>query len=409
MLIKCPECELQVSSKALACPHCGFPLTGGSIANKKRKANKRRRLPNGFGQISEIKNRNLRKPFRAMITVGKDANGRPICKVLKPEGYFETYNEAYAALVEHSRNPYDLSKSITMNELFEKWFAEYENTVKSSNPIKVAWRYCSSVYDMPVKDLRARHIKACLENGSAVIRGYEKCASAITKNQIKTAFNLMLDYAVEYEVVDHNYSRTFNLDDDVMNEIRAAKKEHIPFTAKEMDLLWSHVDDMPYVIPLIVECYSGWRPQELCLIELKDVDLEKWEFTGGMKTHAGTDRVVPIHTKIRPLVQKAYDTAIALGSPYLFTYTGPAIKRTTMTLTYTRYRNSFLKIVELLNLNPAHRLHDCRKHFVSMAKKYKVDEYAIKYMVGHTISDITEKVYTERDPNWLHEEIEKIK
>ncbi len=26
-LIKCPECERDVSSKATACPHCGYPLT----------------------------------------------------------------------------------------------------------------------------------------------------------------------------------------------------------------------------------------------------------------------------------------------------------------------------------------------------------------------------------------------
>ena len=26
MLTTCPECELQISSKALVCPHCGFPL-----------------------------------------------------------------------------------------------------------------------------------------------------------------------------------------------------------------------------------------------------------------------------------------------------------------------------------------------------------------------------------------------
>ena len=25
-LIKCPECELQVSDKALSCPHCGYPM-----------------------------------------------------------------------------------------------------------------------------------------------------------------------------------------------------------------------------------------------------------------------------------------------------------------------------------------------------------------------------------------------
>ena len=55
------------------------------------------------------------------------------------------------------------------------------------------------------------------------------------------------------------------------------------------------------------------------------------------------------------------------------------------------------------------RPHDGRKHFVTMAKKYGVDEYAIKYMVGHKISDITEKVYTQREFEWLKDEIEKIK
>ena len=100
MLIKCPECELQVSDKAATCPHCGFPLQPSVKSRKPRaKNNKRRRLPNGFGQIREIKNRNLRKPFRAMVSVGKTETGKPICKPLKPESYFPTYNDAYAALV----------------------------------------------------------------------------------------------------------------------------------------------------------------------------------------------------------------------------------------------------------------------------------------------------------------------
>ena len=71
MLIPCPECALNVSDKAISCPHCGFPLKPEKLSKKtKGKYNKRRRLPNGFGQISEIKNRKLRNPFRAMITVG---------------------------------------------------------------------------------------------------------------------------------------------------------------------------------------------------------------------------------------------------------------------------------------------------------------------------------------------------
>ena len=43
--------------------------------------------------------------------------------------------------------------------------------------------------------------------------------------------------------------------------------------------------------------------------------------------------------------------------------------------------------------------------FVTMCKRCKVDEYAIKYMAEHAISDITEKTYTKRDNSWLYEEI----
>lgn len=410
MLVKCPECELQVSDKASTCPHCGYPLQPNIKARKPRnKNNKRRRLPNGFGQISEIKNRNLRNPFRAMISVGKDENGRPICKPLKPESYFPTYNDAYAALVEYNKNPYDLEPSITVKELYEKWLPEHEKTVKSIRAIESAWSYCSAVYGMRVKDLRARHVKGCMDEGTSTYRGVIRTPSASMKNQIKSLFNLMLDYALEYELVDRNYSRTFNLSEETIKEIVTVKQEHIPFTDEEMDLLWQHVDDKMMVDILLIQCYSGWRPQELGLLELKDVDLDNWVFSGGMKTEAGTGRVVPIHSRIRYLVKRKYKEAQQLGSLYLFNYTDQNARLKNTALTYARYQKGFSMIRDELKLNPDHRPHDGRKHFVTMAKKYKLDEYAIKYMVGHKISDITEKVYTQREFEWLKEEIEKIK
>lgn len=78
-------------------------------------------------------------------------------------------------------------------------------------------------------------------------------------------------------------------------------------------------------------------------------------------------------------------------------------------MTYNKYITLFKNIIHSLNLNENHRTHDCRKQFVTMAKKYNVDEYAIKYIVGHSISDITEKIYTTRSLEWLKAEIEKIK
>lgn len=412
MLIKCPECELQVSDKAAACPHCGYPLKPNVRPRSSRKSNKRRRLPNGFGQISEIKNRNLRNPFRAMVTVGKDKNGRPICKPLKPESYFTTYNDAYAALVEYNKNPYDLEPSITAKELYEKWTEEYFKTLKnesSSRATTSAWEYCSSVYDMRVMDIRARHIKGCMEEGVAIVRGKEQTPSASMKNKIKTLFNQMLDYALEYELVDRNYSRTFKLTDETIKEIQTVKKEHIPFTNEEMELLWNHVDDKYGIDVLLIQCYSGWRPQELGLIELTDVDLSNDTFKGGMKTDAGENRIVPIHSRIKELVEKKYKEAEELGSQYLFNYIDRDRRGKNIKLTYNRYNKVFGRIREELNLNPEHRPHDGRKHFVTKCKENGVDEYAIKYMVGHKISDITEKVYTAREFEWLKTEIEKLK
>lgn len=405
MLTICKECGLQVSDKAIACPHCGFPMKPEVIEKQfKYKSNKRKRLPNGFGQISEIKNRDLRKPFRAMICVGKTETGRPICKPLKPISYFSTYNEAYAALVEYNQSPYDLSKKMTVQELFDLWSVEYLKTLKSQSQVcatKRAWRYCRSVYDMRAIDIRVRHIKGCMEKGT-LSDDSNITPDARTKNVIKTIFNLMYDYALEYELVEKNYSRSFTLSEDLVREICSTKNGHIPFTDEEIQILWNNVENITGIDMVLIQCYSGWRPRELCSIKLSDVDLESWTFVGGMKTSAGTNRMVPIHSKIRKLVKYRFEQSSNFGIEYLFSDNGKPFR-------YDMYQKLFTNIKTELNLNSKHRPHDGRKHFVTTAKKYQVDEYAIKYIVGHKINDLTEKTYTQRDFEWLRTEMEKIK
>lgn len=111
---------------------------------------------------------------------------------------------------------------------------------------------------------------------------------------------------------------------------------------------------------------------------------------------------VPIHTRIRPMVEAKYKEAVACGSEYLFTSKGKKI-------TYDKYKYNFNSFVRKLGLNQKHRPHDPRVHFVTMAKKYNVDEYTIKLLVGHSVEDLTERVYTKRDLEWLRKEIEKIR
>lgn len=391
MLKSCPECELPVSDKAVTCPHCGYPLKGFSKNPTRGKS--RMRLPNGFGQITEIKGKNLRKPFRAMVSVGKASNGRPVCRLLKPQAYFSTYNEAYLALSEYNKNPYDLDTTITVEELYAQWSEKYFETLSSESSkrtVKAAWAYCEPLYHMAVKELRARHIKGVIEN----------IISPNTKSRVKSLFNLMLDYAVEYELVDRNYARTFNIDPVTIADIKSGKKEHVSFNNDEIKKLWENIT-VPYVDVILIQTYMGWRPQELGLIEISNVDVENWTIKGGMKTEAGKNRIVPVPTLLRELVEDKYNSAILNNSRYLISKDGEL-------MTYDKYRHRFDDVMKELGMVD-HRPHDPRKTFVTLAKKYNVDEYAIKRIVGHSISDITEAVYTDRDVKWLAEEMDKIK
>ena len=399
MLLKCPECNLQVSDKAYTCPHCGYPL----VPTAQRKPyGKHRRLPNGFGRITKIKGQNLRNPYRAMVTIGKTEEGRPISRILKPKGYFRTYNDAYAALVEYNKNPYDLDSDMTVGELYEKWSEKhFEKYPSASNRrgIEAAWNYCYDVENIKVRDLRIRHIRYCIEDG--MHDGHT--ASKSMQARIKSVFNGMLDFAIAYELVDRNIAKDLKL-----YRGKVEHEHHLSFSDDELSLLWNSLD-VPYVDVLLIQCYSGLRPQELGLIELSNVDLGSGVMIGGMKTDAGRDRLIPIHPRIYDLVALRYKNAQNINSSLLLNCTDNRYISDSTQLSYAKYQTRFNRIVETLNLDSGHKPHDGRKTFITLAKRYGVDEYAIKYIVGHKINDITEEVYTDRQTEWLLEEIKKIK
>lgn len=394
MLIKCNECGLQISSKAVFCPHCGLPLKSSKISYK--SVGRRKRLPNGFGQITKLNRPSLRSPYRAMVTIGTNQNGRPICKLLKPKSYFRTYNEAYEALIEYNKNPFDITVNIKASELYERWKAEYTKHLKSESTVRqfdMAWNYCSSIYSEQFSNIRPKHIKFIIENGT---NKKGKYPTPVIKSRIKGLFDLLFDYAVEYEIVDRNYSRGFKLNKEITKAEAENKTSHISFTKEEMDSLWAN---RPLTEMLLVQCYTGFRPQELLNIKLDDI---KGNYIiGGLKTSAGKNRVVPIHSRIKEIIDSNIEESRKNKTEWLF-HDGKK------QISYANYLQTFREVIRKLSMNPDHRPHDCRKQFVTMGKENGMDEYAIKRIVGHTIQDITESVYTDRSIEWLCSEIEKI-
>lgn len=100
-----------------------------------------------------------------------------------------------------------------------------------------------------------------------------------------------------------------------------------------------------------------------------------------MKTPAGTDRIVPIHRRVRPIVERFYNQAIRAGKNLLISCTDSYTHRNSDKLTYDKYKYRFNKVINELGLNPNHILHGHRKQFVTMVKKYNVNGYAIKRII----------------------------
>lgn len=106
--------------------------------------------------MSETESRNLRNPFRTIVTTGKTSTRHSIYRPLEPELYSPMCSDIYTALAEYNKSPYDLGPGIIIKELCGKWLSEYLKDASDTymRSVDFVWIYCSSAYDMYVRDIR---------------------------------------------------------------------------------------------------------------------------------------------------------------------------------------------------------------------------------------------------------------
>lgn len=373
-----------------------------------------RKRSNGEGSVSFDKRR---KRYRAKVTIGWDIDSKTgkSKQIIKTIGSnYKTQAEAQRALSAYLENPFDLkNKDITFENLYNKWFED--RVVKKSNSslyrIKAAYKYCSSLYDMKFRDITILDMKDCIENGTALetrgkYRGKYKTASPSTKESIKYVFNHIYSYAIEAGIVDRNYAKEFSLEKDVFKEKELNRKIKKTFSEDEINKMWNNLYIVPYVDIILFGCYTGWRPIELVELKLENVNLQDNTIKGGTKTKAGTDRIVPIHHKIKDIVNKLYRQAKELNSKYLIN--DPTNIQGYNGLSYDQYLVRFRKVVELMEFDKSMTPHCTRHTFITMAQRSGVNQYIIKMFVGHDIKDITEYIYTHRTIEELQEAMDSI-
>ena len=110
---------------------------------------------------------------------------------------------------------------------------------------------------------------------------------------------------------------------------------------------------------------------------------------------------MPIHPKINGIIEKRYEE----NNEFLFSDYN-MFEQEICGLSYDKYRGRFGKVMKALKM--IHTPHETRHTFITKAKYCHVDDYMLKRIIGHEISDITEKIYTHRNLEELKREIVKV-
>lgn len=353
------------------------------------------RNPNGYGSVVYLGNKR-RKPYAVRITTGKKKNKNDqYVQTYKYLEYFEKSKEAHMYLAQLNagmevKEHESIQQMPTFKEVYEKWLAHKQSLRKPPSQATVrnygiAFRRFADLHDRKFTTLKPVDYQPIADS--------IKDKSASTIEMAKTVLSQMYDYAIKQMVIcDKNYATYITWEYTEMEE-----KKHIPFSDAEIKKLWKKKDfkDVDKVLMLI---YTGMRASEFLSIETKNVHLKEKYLIGGMKTDAGTNRTIPIHDAVLPLFQKYYNP----NNKYLLQNTkGNAMDYTNFVTNY------WAPLMEYLGME--HTMHDTRHTFATLADKYKLNEYYLKLIIGHSVSDLTKNTYTHVSVNLLVEEINKIK
>lgn len=337
------------------------------------------RNPNGYGSVVKLSGKR-RNPYMVRKTVDYDDNANPKYAIL---GYFPNRKDAMMALAEYNSKPYDinLSKS-TFSELYEAWSAlEYPLMGYSLvSAHRAAYKHCTSLYKKPYRDIRKYDMQRCIN---------ECGKSYATQTNIRNLFSQLDKYAFDNDIIDKCYSTNL-----VVSEKEVTRSKKI-FTNEEVQTLWAHQGE-PCVDEALFMLYTGCRVTEMLTLPCSKIDLSEGIIRHGIKTEAGKGRIIPIHPKILPIIEKNWNDGLLFNK-------WPSKNEKSR---YQMFKRAWE--VKLEELGMKHITHECRHTFRSKLDSAEANKVCIDLIMGHKTSDVGERVYTHKSVNELKSAILKL-
>lgn len=352
------------------------------------------KLPNGYGSITRLKG-NRRKPYSVRVTVKYDSITKRQKRTLL--GTVAKPTEGLKLLNNYHGNPYDLNfKNLLFSDVWKdveiqlsKLVENGEMSQSNYDSLSLSYKnHCIPLHNKRIMEIKYKEMQDLIDD--AVNKHNNSPLGATAKGNMKTVCVKVFNSAM--------YDYELPLPNNPAIKLNCGKKQksdkHIPFTNEELAILWGLQYNDIVKIALIF-CYTGTRPNEIFTCDKNNIFLEENYFVSGSKTEAGKDRVIPIHPKVKHLIEYFYNKE----TEYPFT-------TIINDFNYGKYKRRFDKLMKELNFN--HTPYDGRHTFITKMKDAGANEYILKLIVGHRIEDVTEKVYTHRKIEKIVEEVKKI-
>ena len=363
------------------------------------KRKKYPRLPSSYGSISYL-GKGRRNPYMVRPPVSEyDENGKAVRP--KPICYTATWLAGFAALTAWKAGTYTPGSEIAFDttpcenssDVVERILSDYMRVTKRTDGLTFSevykaayeWKFshreiapntvktyeqsykrCKSLYDIPFASLRQGDLQKVIDDCDK---------SSATKAHIKVIMGLCYKYAIANDIVSTDYSQNIIVP-------TGETKHGQAFSDDELRYILNNLDDDDNKRILIM-CLSGFR---ISAYKELEINFDDRYFKGGVKTAAGKDRIVPIHSYIYPIVKDLIDRKGCLGIN----------------------KNDYKMTLVFRRVNPNATPHWARHTFSALCERFGVRENDRKRMLGHVVGDITNDVYGHRTLDDFKTEIEKI-
>lgn len=386
----CPKCKATPPDGAIYCPACGKKLT----VTKKSRAKSR---GNGIGCAYYD---SAHRYWIAQVVDGyrkPEDESKQWIPIKKTKWGFKRREDALA-YCQTLKNAKPELPQRTLADVYKEWEPWYSPRVDPDTfgCYRAAYNYFKTLHQTNVREITAGDLQKCLDDCP---RGHR------THQNMKVTAGLLWAYAI-----DHNYTEK-----DVTANLyigKGASVQREPLTDIEVEKIRQQIGKDRYAAYVYALCYLGYRPGEMLEIKKDQVTEHNGTLfiTEGKKTDAGRDRVVPVHEKIRPIIEAQLATE---GTDWLFPMhilnrKGEFKGYKEMTDNYFN-KFAFRPLADRLGI-PKHKVpYSARHTFSDKLKQADGTDKTKAALIGHSNYEFTQKKYQSIDMDELKTAMESIK